>query len=440
MLQARLWQTVTLSVGLCLALALASGGFVGAAPDAGLHMGSAASIRAATGLPALDDPAYRWSLTLDWSLPTEDPAGQPLVYQPAAMTQLDGGTIVVVDGASPHLVVIDPAARRVLRRFGRQGHGPGELSGDYALVWAGPEGDPWVADRGNQRVTHFRLDGSVVSERSMIGLGGARGIGLWQVFAGTTDIVVQVWLVTDFATNALADSLARLDLATGQMHMFMALPARPPPGARIAPLFAPRSLWTALPSGDVIVGNTHEATFRVFGPDGAPRRDIRLGLEPRKIPEREKAEILKGYGNLRGVRASGTRRPEVGERFPVTNMLYALNDTTFAMFQGRRSPAAGRSDSMAPGFHVGSLRRRHLVPTTIHAPLVGTRPHVGHNARLAGRVDHPGVPAGGTRQRPLVTGWSACGTGVTFDNGRVLKVTMSLTADGKLPGYALGPA
>jgi hypothetical protein len=109
----------------------------------------------------------------------------------------------------------------------------------------------------------------------------------------------------------------------------------------VLPLFTPRSVWAALPSGDVVVGNTHEATFHVFGPDGAPRGVVRLPLGPKKVPQSDKAEILKGYGALPGVRASGAPRPDVGERYPITNHLYPLNDTIFAMYHGHLSVAAG---------------------------------------------------------------------------------------------------
>ncbi|MEJ2677752.1 MAG: hypothetical protein P8174_01600, partial [Gemmatimonadota bacterium] len=346
-----------LGVGLCLIVTQTSCRAGGHAPGVLLSDSAGVPIATIVSLPPLDDPAWKWTLKLDWSLPTVDSAGQPLVYDPGNMTPLADGTVVVADAASPHLVVVDPASRAVVRRFGRQGHGPGEVVA-ADLVWTGPDGDLRVGDALNQRITRFARDGAVVSELSLVRVGGARGIGKWQAFTGAADVIAHIWQVTDFATNALTDSLARVDPATGEMRVFMALPPRPPPtGQRYSPLFEPRSLWTALPSGDVVVGNTHQAAFRVYGRDGVLRREVRLPLKPRPIPESEKAKLLEDFA--RAVRRPSASLPQdAGDQYPITNRLYPVNDTVFAMYQTYLSGA-----SSDPGLPSGQTVWR-LVSTT----------------------------------------------------------------------------
>lgn len=334
-----IWNATTLA--LCLALIQASCG-PSAPPGVVLSDSAGVTIATATTLPSLDDSAVQWTMTLDWSMPTVDSAGQPLVYQPATMALLGDGTVVIWDESSPHLVIMDPATGSVVRRFGRQGGGPGEVAGGWPLAWTGPSGDLWVYDMGNNRVTRFERHGTVVSELSLIDVGGARMLRQPQAFTGTTGMTAQILRVTDFATNTLVDSVARIDLATGEMRSFMALPPRPP---RVrsgpTPLFAPATRWTALPSGDVVVGNTHQATFRVYDSDGALRRELRLPLKPRKIPESDKAKILEDFGVSVRPSTTGALPRKVGDQYPMANMLYPLDDTIFAMYQGHLSLAAG---------------------------------------------------------------------------------------------------
>jgi hypothetical protein len=67
-----------------------------------------------------------------------------------------GGRIVVVDAQAHDVRVFAPDGRH-LYSFGRQGAGPGELSGPCCLAVA-PDGLLWVRDGGNARYNAYRLD------------------------------------------------------------------------------------------------------------------------------------------------------------------------------------------------------------------------------------------------------------------------------------------
>lgn len=74
------------------------------------------------------------------------------------------GTVYVLDGMNRTIHVFDTTGS-LLRSFGQQGQGPGELESPSALAW-GPEGNLWVVDPGNGRFTVFETSGRVVGGHS----------------------------------------------------------------------------------------------------------------------------------------------------------------------------------------------------------------------------------------------------------------------------------
>lgn len=111
--------------------------------------------------------------------PADRPAGQrDVTERPATVTLTIGGVegagadvfgrvggvavdaegrIYVADAQAAEIRVFDQAGE-LLHRFGREGQGPGELSGPCCLAF-GPEGLLWVRDGGNARYTAFRVGG-----------------------------------------------------------------------------------------------------------------------------------------------------------------------------------------------------------------------------------------------------------------------------------------
>lgn len=79
---------------------------------------------------------------------------------------------IAIDAAG-NVYVVNPTARGYVQRFsadgtlleswGSSGQGPGELSGANGIA-AGPNGDLYVADSGNDRIQELALDGSFVGQ------------------------------------------------------------------------------------------------------------------------------------------------------------------------------------------------------------------------------------------------------------------------------------
>lgn len=288
-------------------------------------------------LPALDDPRFRWELHRNWSVSTasSDPTSEPLFYDPQGLVPLGDTAVVVLDNGEFRLGILNPRTGGVLRRFGKAGQGPGEILDVHSLVATDGMGHIRVADRGNNRLDVFSVTGALSSSLALTGFGNARGIGVWHIDPPTEGIIAQVWSVADPSTNTLIDSLVTIDWQTGRGHALLALPPRPPRSPNSMNLFAPATRWAVLDGGDVVVGNTESASYHVLDPTGRLVREVRLPLSAHTLSRDEAAEVLK---NFRGQTRS---RVEVTAplRYPIANMIYALGDTVFAMYQSSRSRA-----------------------------------------------------------------------------------------------------
>lgn len=281
-------------------------------------------------MPSLDDPDWRWRIERTRSIPTasERADERPLIYDPQAMVRLDDGTLVVSDVSEPHVIVIDAEADSVISRFGATGSGPGEIR--YASPWPGPDGTIWVADARNTRTTRYTLDGEVLSSARW--QFDARGSGIAMTSRTAIGTVAHRFWVTDFAENTLLDSLAWIDPRTGEMDNFVELPREYEDRSGTRSFHGERTAWTALPDGGVVVMRTYTPAIRYFSSDGELVREIRLPLTPRPISELEGRQAEDDMRSL----ARG-RRPvpetDIGERYPITTRLYAVDDSTFAMYQ-----------------------------------------------------------------------------------------------------------
>jgi DNA-binding beta-propeller fold protein YncE len=87
------------------------------------------------------------------------------------------GLLYVLD-TTPQVTVIDPTDGHVVRRWGRQGAGPGELdvrrydgNGGWGNIAVMPDGRVYVADGSNHRIQVFEPDGTFLFQFGSFGTG-----------------------------------------------------------------------------------------------------------------------------------------------------------------------------------------------------------------------------------------------------------------------------
>ncbi len=107
------------------------------------------------------DPSQRSTGVAEWSLspvalvqPQEAPFGRV-----ADLELGEDGSLFVLDAISRTIRVFGEDGVEV-REFGRRGQGPGEFEQPGALLW-GPEGDLWVLDLRDGRLTAFSPEGEL---------------------------------------------------------------------------------------------------------------------------------------------------------------------------------------------------------------------------------------------------------------------------------------
>ena len=81
------------------------------------------------------------------------------------------GEVLVLDGKECRVLVFDTKGK-LLRRFGRKGQGPGELSGPIGVAVT-PGNEILVDDSLNRRLSYFSRDGKPLRQRST-----AQGMGM----------------------------------------------------------------------------------------------------------------------------------------------------------------------------------------------------------------------------------------------------------------------
>jgi hypothetical protein len=290
-------------------------------------------------IPALEDESSQWGVRAVRSIPTApDPGGTPLLYEPRGLTRMPDGTIVALDIGDERLVVIGPESNRVVARFAGWGGGPGEIASGRALLQPGADGTIWVLDGDNQRVSVFSVDGALVNEIALPRDGSLQGNPRWR--PGAVDLFSRRIWITDFATNALTDSIVSIDLLTSSLRTVMPLPPRIPPPADMPagriPVWHPRWMWTVLASGQFVVGRTDRGVYQVHAPTGEQVAELRLPLSPRSISELDRRTIMEELGSMPSL--GGANR--ISDAFPVANALYSFGDSSFALYHGRYATPA----------------------------------------------------------------------------------------------------
>lgn len=268
-------------------------------------------------IPGPFDPDYEWTFRVVREVPTvlgdED---EPLVFDPAAVLPLSTGELLVHDpSADRPLVILELEAPAAVARFGTKGRGPGEL-GQRLVLGEGGDDSLFVLDLGNGQVHRFARGGEwTSSERIATDRPAIEGA----LAAGGTEFALS--LVTD-PERVWRRELVRADPATGTTGPLLALPEATGPAAGI--FQRGRVLWTTLNSGYVTMW-AYMPVVHVHAPDGGRVREVRLPLSRYDLTQDEIDRQIALHGDI----ARGLRPGPMG----LTNVLMAMNDTIFGMFQ-----------------------------------------------------------------------------------------------------------
>ncbi len=278
-------------------------------------------------LPSLLDEAYLWDTRVIREYRTtanDNPTAEPFIYEPGAALPLSGDRLLVTDRyADPKYVMLDLEDGSVVARFGRSGQGPGELSDRVTVTEA--DGILWILDRDNRQIHKFGLDGqwlgSTPLEYSEYALKTLSKPG------------VGTFLVEIFTLNQRDPSpnrIGRVDARTGSLNVLTQLSDWPPNGG-LGDITRGRPLWTIVESGFVTM-RVDRLAFEVFDWNGQRVREIRHGLSRRWHGREEIQTEVEKYGGIAAGQTPG--------RIAITNLLYSVSDTVFAMYQSGRWRAA----------------------------------------------------------------------------------------------------
>jgi hypothetical protein len=222
----------------------------------------------------------------------------------------EGGTWVL-DGAAPHVTLLDEAGDVVLR-FGDEGAGPEEFSAPWAMQVFGPVDAAQVAiwDLGNARVSTFSSAGALVSTRR-IETGTLDGIRLdirnvtyadpfrvrqsrgRFVFGRYPGTVSQTW---DLLRGEVMASHS-VELASPQLVARLTEPVTFSASAELTELRA-LPLWDACTEGSVLVWRPDLERIRWVGPDGGTLREVAVPFGPRRMTHQDVVGYLRLMARL----------------------------------------------------------------------------------------------------------------------------------------------
>jgi hypothetical protein len=287
-------------------------------------------------LPALDDTTWQWRLTLVREIAGRgtDPGDPVVLYDPRSAARFDDGTLVVFDDGPQRIVLIDADADTVLARFATTGQGPGEIRGDGVVLLPGPGDTLTVVELwGNRRIHRFSRTGRLLSETPLpVGFSAAQAVG------PTHDDIAAAYFQP--AAGGYVDIVGYIDLRTGAVRSFTALPERVPAPGNRQPLFHPISLWGAIPGGGAVIGMTDGGTFRYHDEDGVVRREIRLPMTAREVTRESAAEALEGLAAFTAGVAAEPSPERIHSHHRIAFRIEAVGDSLFALVhKGRSSPA-----------------------------------------------------------------------------------------------------
>lgn len=230
----------------------------------------------------------------------------------------EDGRLYVLDHADGEIRVFDATGAEI-RRFGRNGRGPGELSGSpLTRIAVGRSGRVWISDPGNRALLLFERDGRLAAQHRF----------------------PNHWLVPESLEPAAGDLLAEVATGPGSadgLYLFrssepaspiLLATARHRPGTA----FSPDLRFAALPGGRVAVAAKATYEIRILDHEGALLRVIGRPVPPAAVTDRDRVRARERHldrlnGDLRIVGNGRTGKLPSGLRRDVRN---ALSDIAFA--------------------------------------------------------------------------------------------------------------
>lgn len=288
------------------------------------------------GIPALLAPNQRWRFREVRRVYTvSDADSEPLVFDPAGVLSLSDGRLLVYDPTADRpLVILEPNTGNFLRRFGRKGQGPGELGGLLHLAQA-DDGTVAILDGSNRRLHRYEKGGEQISSDQV----DLRGFPRKAIFSPSSGGFLVETLHR--MNGAFASQLELVDVESGRFKTYARLPD-PPPDAEAGKIQQGRVVWTASTLGAVAMWSS-APVVSVYSLDGTLVRKVHLPLTKSHLTARDVQEQIREHG---GVAASLRPGPTA-----LTNELWAVNDSTFAMlvtsvWRAREDPAIPAGDRL----------------------------------------------------------------------------------------------
>lgn len=274
-----------------------------------------------------------WTLKEDLRIGTFDQAGATSFGELKGLAVLDDGRIAVLDAQAQELRIFGPEGEH-LATYGGKGEGPGELHTAFGLMRS-PDGQLWVPDRGNARISVFDPDGGYQASFPL-------QLRTWrQVWSGAMSNDHQILKPSQVRGPPRRTVLRVYD---SQMVLLDSLPLPEPisydvremPGVfywessdgstrRIHPVpFFPIGVEVLDPRGGFWSKEDGDPAYRVrhFMPGGDTTLVLETMRSPVRIPSEERDSVIDGLRDelqqTGGARQDWARVPEV--RPPVVSM------------------------------------------------------------------------------------------------------------------------
>ena len=237
----------------------------------------------------------------------------------AGLDVMADGTIAVLDGQAGEVRTFAPDGSFV-RRIGRMGEGPGEISGGGSLALVAVSPDQFlIPDIGNQTVNVHSLAGQMTASRRF-DIQEAY-IPEWRATGGGLPVVR--------VSSVGSEALARYDVHAAEATLADTLavltrPAEPGAADGRMPLWQDHLVWSFTEPDVVVSGWMFSPEFTVHA-DGVPVRTVAWDHERQALTPEERDDILKIV--IRGMGMDDAEIPEgFGDQFRVPDRLPAMAD------------------------------------------------------------------------------------------------------------------
>lgn len=275
---------------------------------------------------------------------------------------VDGWGRVFVLDADLHQVQLFDSDGSFLRRFGREGEGPGELASPHGLALH-PGGRVWVLDLGANRVTVFDTTGAYVgSHRRNVG-----GFHVpWEIaFPSEGDAIELVGTELLVRLDSTLSPLDSLDVPPFEGEMISVRMGQATMGMPVP--FSPSRHYAVDRTGALWLGMDGEYRFARLTPDGDTTLVIEVEAERIPVTEAERAEELASLEPLarRGADIDPDRIPDLKPYFE--RMFSADDGSLWVVRTGTSPPRDARIDILDPdGRYTGFVRMPEIPQAASH--------------------------------------------------------------------------